>query len=154
MFWGKSCPTVYVDYAHTPDALEKALKALKSLPHGKLYCIFGCGGNRDFGKRAKMAAIAEELADVVMVTTDNSRLEDSAVIVNDIKQGFKQSQYFVELDREAAIRKIMNMASSHDTILIAGKGRETVQEINNQKIPYSDIETVEKLLEEMACYTH
>lgn len=153
-FGGGACPTVYVDYAHTPDALEKALKALKTLSHGNLYCIFGCGGNRDVGKRAKMAAIAEELADIVMLTMDNPRLEDPMLIMKDIQQGFKKTRYFIELDRATAIQKILSMAKVNDIILIAGKGREMVQDMNHQKIPYSDIETVCKLLGEMACYTH
>lgn len=153
-FGGGDLPTIYVDYAHTPDALEKALKALRPLSQGKLYCIFGCGGNRDKGKRAKMAAVAEAFSDLIMVTSDNSRLEDPELILEDIKQGFKEARYFIELDRTAAIRHILSVASSDDTILIAGKGRETVQDINHQKIPYSDIETVCKLLEETTCYTH
>jgi len=152
-FGGGEWSTIYVDYAHTPDALEKALQALRPLSRGKLYCVFGCGGNRDRDKRAKMAAIAEKIADVVMVTSDNPRLEDPLAIIDDISQGFKDHGYLVEVDRAVAIQKILTMAKPHDTVLIAGKGRETVQEINHQKIPYSDIDTVTKLLEEEACST-
>lgn len=137
-----------VDYAHTPDALEQALMAAKEhLPNGQLWVVFGCGGDRDVGKREKMAAIAERWADYVVVTDDNPRSESSAAIVADICRGFKrQDRVIVETDRTAAITLAMSQAKSGDLVLIAGKGHETYQEIKGEKHHFSDQEQVLKVL--------
>lgn len=146
-FGGDEKPLVVVDYSHTPDALEKALLALRSHCQGKLYCVFGCGGDRDKGKRPIMAKIAEKIADVVIVTDDNPRTEDPAQIVADIMGGFSHPQkVLVQHDRSEAIRDIIHYAKAGDCVLIAGKGAETYQQVGEQKIPFSDIEEVKSYL--------
>lgn len=146
-FGGEEKPLVIVDYAHKPDALEKVLIALRQQCKGKLYCIFGCGGNRDQGKRPMMAKIAEDNADQVIVTDDNPRDENPADIVRDILQGFSDvSKVIVQHDRARAIREIVQLAKKGDCILIAGKGAETYQHIGDQKFPFSDIDKVKEAL--------
>lgn len=144
---GDEKPLVIVDYAHKPDALEKVLIALRQQCNGTLYCVFGCGGDRDRGKRPIMAKIAEQYADQVIVTDDNPRHENPAQIVDDIMQGFaKPAKVKVEHDRAKAILGTIQMADRGDCILIAGKGAESYQQIKEQKIPFSDIEKVEEAL--------
>lgn len=144
---GKEKPLVVVDYAHTPDALEKVLNALREHCEGKLYCLFGCGGDRDKGKRPLMAKIAEQYADVVMVTDDNPRTEDPEQIVADIVQGFaKPDKIIIQHDRSKAIEDIIQYAQTGDCVLIAGKGAETYQQIGKEKLPFSDVEKVKKYL--------
>lgn len=134
-------PLVIVDYAHTPDALEKALQAARLHCRGKLWCIFGCGGDRDKGKRPLMAKIAEQLADQVIVTDDNPRTEDPYQIVQDILSGFKlQGEQNVIHDRQQAIGYAIEQASAKDVILIAGKGHEDYQIIGTEKHHFSDQE--------------
>lgn len=134
-------PLVVVDYSHTPDSLEKALVALRQHCEGKLYCLFGCGGDRDRGKRPLMAKIAEQYADHVMVTDDNPRTEDPIQIVDDIMQGFSEpNKIIIQHDRSNAIRDIIQYAKVSDCVLIAGKGAETYQQVGTTKIPFSDIE--------------
>ncbi len=138
-------PTAIVDYAHTPDALEKALIAARQHCHGKLWCIFGCGGDRDRGKRPLMAQIAERLADRVIATDDNPRTEDKQQIMADILAGFEQPQRVSVIhDREQAIRSAIESAVENDVILIAGKGHEDYQIIGTSKQHFSDQETVIK----------
>lgn len=140
---GGDKPLVVVDYAHTPDALEKVLVALKQHCTGKLYCLFGCGGDRDRGKRPLMAKIAESYADVVMVTDDNPRTENPVQIIMEIMEGFAAPQKVtVEHDRSKAIHDIIQSASKGDCVLIAGKGAETYQQIGNDKFEFSDVEKV------------
>lgn len=140
---GQNRPLVLVDYSHTPDALEKALMATRNHCRGKLYCIFGCGGDRDKGKRPLMAKIAEQYADKVIVTDDNPRHEDPAAIVADIMAGFtRPEEIIVEHDRSKAIKDIIQYAAAGDCILIAGKGAENYQIIGDEKIPFSDAEKV------------
>jgi UDP-N-acetylmuramoyl-L-alanyl-D-glutamate--2,6-diaminopimelate ligase len=144
---GKAQPLVIVDYSHTPDSLEKALIALKQHCEGQLYCIFGCGGDRDKGKRPMMAKIAEQYADHVIVTDDNPRHESPEQIVADIMRGFSTpSKIIVQHDRSKAIQEIIQCAVAGDCILIAGKGAETYQQIGDTKIPFSDVEKVQKSL--------
>lgn len=144
---GNDQPLVVVDYAHTPDALEKVLIALRQHCQGKLYCLFGCGGDRDQGKRPLMAAIAERYADIVVVTDDNPRTEDPRRIVKDILTGFgKPENVIIEHDRSKAIHHIIECAILGDCILIAGKGAETYQQIGNTKIPFNDGEQVRERL--------
>lgn len=140
---GGEQPLVVVDYAHTPDALEKVLVALRAHCQGKLYCLFGCGGDRDRGKRPLMAKIAEKYADFVMVTDDNPRTENPVSIMKDILQGFiDPKRVNVQHDRSKAIKDIIQYAAKDDCVLIAGKGAEMYQQIGNDKIPFSDVEKV------------
>jgi UDP-N-acetylmuramoyl-L-alanyl-D-glutamate--2,6-diaminopimelate ligase len=144
---GHEQPLVVVDYSHKPDSLEKALQALRPHCRGKLVCLFGCGGDRDRGKRPLMAAIAERLADQVIVTDDNPRSEDPQQIVADIMRGFLHPEkIIVQHDRSKAIYKSIQYAQRGDCVLIAGKGAETYQQIGENKIPFSDVEHVREIL--------
>lgn len=139
-------PTFVIDYAHTPDALEKALSNLKTLCEGQLWCVFGCGGNRDTVKRALMGEIVERLADHIVITNDNPRFEEGQAIVNDILKGIKDpDRVSIELDREKAIRHCFRHAKPNDVVLIAGKGHETYQIINGETFHFSDHEVVKQL---------
>ncbi len=132
-------PLVVVDYAHTPDALEQALISLRDHAHGRVVCVFGCGGERDRGKRAQMAQIAERNADVVIVTDDNPRSEDGDAIVADIMTGFAQPQaVLVQRDRAAAISRAIREAGTDDIVLVAGKGHEPYQEVLGVRHPFDD----------------
>ncbi len=136
---GVSLPLVVVDYAHTPDALEQALASLRGHTAGKLICVFGCGGERDAGKRPQMAAIAARAADVAIVTDDNPRNEDGDAIVADIMAGFADgSHVIVQRDRAKAIADALSMAGASDVVLIAGKGHEPYQEIAGIRHPFDD----------------
>ena len=136
-------PLVVIDYAHTPDAIEKALAALQAVSielGGELWCVMGCGGDRDQSKRALMGAKAQSLAQHVILTSDNPRHEDPLSIVAQIKQGFKgQLNAVVEIDRRQAISLAIQEASSKDVILIAGKGHENYQDILGVKHEFSDV---------------
>lgn len=130
---------VYIDYAHSPDALEAVLQAVSGLHPRKLVCVFGCGGNRDREKRPLMGRIAEQYCDHVIVTADNPRDEDPAVIAGHILAGAAEPHRFsVELDRRKAIRQAVTMSEPDDIILIAGKGHESVQIVNQERISLSD----------------
>jgi UDP-N-acetylmuramoyl-L-alanyl-D-glutamate--2,6-diaminopimelate ligase len=144
-------PLVIVDYAHTPDALAKALAAVRAHCAGELWCVFGCGGERDPGKRPLMGRIAEEHAEHVIVTNDNPRREDPATIVAEILRGLRTpGRALVEQDRRAAIRLALRGANTHDAVLVAGKGHEGYQILGTQRIAFSDRVVVEELLEERA----
>lgn len=132
-------PLAVVDYSHKPDPLQQALQSLRDHLRGRLICVFGCGGERDRGKRAQMAAIAERLADRVYVTDDNPRGEDGDAIVADIMVGFGRPQaVVVERDRAAAIMAAITAAGPDDIVLIAGKGHETYQEVAGVRYPFDD----------------
>lgn len=139
---GKNQPLVIVDYAHTPDALEKVLRSLRQHTKGELSLVFGCGGNRDKGKRAQMGRVAEELADNIIITDDNPRFESSEDIIEDILSGFFNNEAKVIYDRKIAIQRAIERATPRDCVLIAGKGHEDYQEINGEKIPFSDTQCV------------
>lgn len=139
-------PTVVVDYAHTPDALEKVLSSLREHAEAKLICVFGCGGDRDRGKRPEMGGIAARLADVVFLTSDNPRSEDPEAIINDIHAGTGSKPVLVEMDRHRAIRKAIAAAKRNDIVLIAGKGHEDYQEISGLRHPFSDAQEVRAAL--------
>ena len=140
-------PLVVIDYAHTPDALEHVLTALKEHQHERLWCVFGCGGDRDQGKRPMMGTIVESLADKMVITTDNPRSEDPEAIVADICDGIANlSQVDVLLDRAEAIEYAINNATKNDIVLIAGKGHETYQEVNGKHYPFSDLDTVKQYM--------
>ncbi len=131
---------VVIDYAHTPDALERALAALvESNKDGAVWVVFGCGGDRDKGKRPEMGRIACGLADWVVVTSDNPRNEKPEHIVEDILHGCKDGSPLVEIDRAAAIAMAITAAKQGDTVLIAGKGHEDYQEIQGARLPFSDL---------------
>lgn len=141
-------PTVVVDYAHTPDALLQALTSLEDHVDGLLACVFGCGGDRDSGKRPQMAAIAEEQADRVIVTDDNPRTEDGDAIVADILAGFADvSMVTVQRDRAAAIDTAIATSQAGDVVLIAGKGHEPYQEIHGIKHPFDDSQVAQQCLD-------
>lgn len=138
-FGGEQLPLVVVDYAHTPDALANALQELKSCCTGKLWCVFGCGGNRDQYKRQIMGEIAKQHADHIVLTNDNPRQESPEKIVADIQVGIGQSaDLVVELDREKAITHAINQALVNDVVLVAGKGHEDYQIIGDQRRPFKD----------------
>jgi UDP-N-acetylmuramoyl-L-alanyl-D-glutamate--2,6-diaminopimelate ligase len=139
-------PTVLVDYAHTPDALEKVLLAARG--NGRLWVVFGCGGDRDKGKRAEMGRIAEQLADEVIVTEDNPRTESSIAIIENILTGCNSRKVNVIIDRTTAISTAIRQASAKDCVVIAGKGHENYQEIKGIKLPFSDQEVVKQSLAE------
>lgn len=141
-------PTVVIDYAHTPDALEKVLILIKQrYCRGKLWCVFGCGGNRDRGKRALMGAIAERYSDYVIVTNDNPRNEDPQAIINDIMRGITYIKKIeVIKNRSYAIRTVITRALTEDIVLIAGKGHEKYQIIGEDYIFYSDRDLVKNIL--------
>ena len=140
-------PAVIIDYAHTPDALVNALQAVKQHCAGKVWCVFGCGGNRDKGKRPMMAEAAEKYADNVVVTDDNPRNEAASAIVADILKGLSDETCVQVIhDRQAAIEQTIKLATENDMILVAGKGHEDYQEIAGSRLPYSDIDVVESYL--------
>ncbi|HEY5804996.1 MAG TPA: UDP-N-acetylmuramoyl-L-alanyl-D-glutamate--2,6-diaminopimelate ligase [Lysobacter sp.] len=132
-------PLVVIDYAHTPDALEQALSSLRAHVQSRLLCVFGCGGDRDRGKRPQMAQVAERHADVVIVTDDNPRFENGDIIVDDIMAGFANPALVsVQRDRAAAIARAVGMAGSNDIVLVAGKGHEPYQDIQGVQHPFDD----------------
>jgi len=143
---GNDKVAVYVDYAHTPDALERALTSLREVTAGKLWAVFGCGGDRDKGKRPQMAEIAVRLADNVVVTSDNPRTEDPNSIIDDILAGGIKPT-LVDADRRSAIQQTIRQATAGDVVLIAGKGHEDYQIIGTKKAHFSDVEEVKKALQ-------
>ena len=148
-YGGGTLPLVVIDYAHTPDALEQVLKSLRAQTKGQLVCVFGCGGDRDSGKRPLMGKVASELADKVIVTSDNPRSELPAEIIKAVMSGVKQNAISIENRADAIARAIEN-AQAGDVILLAGKGHENYQEIAGVKYPFSDIEMAQQFLQERA----
>lgn len=143
---GGAQPLVVVDYAHTPDALEKVLATLREIVEGgRLICVFGCGGNRDKGKRPLMGAAASRAADVVWITSDNPRNEDPRHIIDDILAGCDGAPH-VEADRARAIFEAIGEARRGDVVLIAGKGHEDYQEIAGERLPFADIDVAGRAL--------
>ncbi len=137
--------TAVVDYAHTPDGLENVLNAARQLEPKRLISVFGCGGNRDSGKRPIMGRIGAQLSDVAIITTDNPRHEDPLLIIDEVKQGIEEiglKNYLVEADRAKAIAMALNMAEAGDLVLIAGKGHEDYQILGSEKIYFDDREQV------------
>ena len=143
-------PMVVIDYAHTPDALEKVLTALQPVAQGRggrLWCVFGCGGDRDASKRPQMAAIAEAHADQLVLTSDNPRSEDPLAILAQMRTGLTRPQAIrLEPDRHAAIALALASCGPQDVVLLAGKGHENYQEINGVKLPFSDRDQAQALL--------
>lgn len=147
-------PLVVIDYAHTPDALEKVLLALRPAAArrgGQLWCVFGCGGNRDATKRPLMAAVAEKNADQVVVTSDNPRSENPLAIICQVLLGLShRDAVHVQADRAAAIKHALSLAGPDDVVLLAGKGHESFQEIGGAKLPFSDREHAQAALDALA----
>jgi UDP-N-acetylmuramoyl-L-alanyl-D-glutamate--2,6-diaminopimelate ligase/murE/murF fusion protein len=158
---------VYVDYAHTPDALDNVLSVLIKLATGKVICVFGCGGNRDSAKRPQMGAIASRLCDLSVITNDNPRTEPPRKIIDqilegtkkaavhqytpsDLAAGFQQRGYVVEPDRKKAIRLAVLASRPGDTVLIAGKGDETYQIIGESIVPFDDRAEARAALSDLA----
>ena len=140
-------PLVIVDYAHTPDGLHNALVAAKSLMKGNLICVFGCGGDRDKGKRSQMGKVASKLADYIFVTSDNPRQEDPIKIIKDIQEGVSlDCQLSIEPERSVAIRLAIAKAEKNDVVLIAGKGHEDYQILKEKTIHFDDREHARKAL--------
>ena len=150
-FGTENTPLVIVDFAHTPDALEQALTSLRQHTKNNLWCVFGCGGDRDKGKRPLMGAIAENKADYIILTNDNPRSEAASEIINDIKSEIKTvAKVTIEQDRHTAIHIAISQAQAGDVVLIAGKGHENYQLIGETKYPFNDAEEVKQQLEALA----
>lgn len=147
-FGGNGKPVVFVDYAHTPDALDKVLQGLKKHCQHKLWVVFGCGGDRDKGKRSQMGLIAEKQADQVIVTNDNPRFEDETLIIEDIVAGRTAKNIDVIQDRKQAIQTVIDRADKKDCIVIAGKGHESYQDVMGVKQPFNDKDEVLQALHE------
>lgn len=145
-------PSVILDFAHTPDALQQVLIASRHhlAKAAKLWVVFGCGGDRDRGKRPLMAEVAAEYADKIMVTSDNPRSEEPQLIIDEIMTGFdaaKKTSIMQQVDRTQAIHQVLSQAAEHDLVVIAGKGHEDYQEINGVRQPYSDFDAVQQWLQ-------
>lgn len=140
VFTQANFPTIVVDYAHTPDALENALQSLRTHQYSHIWCVFGCGGDRDRLKRPLMGQIVATYADYIILTNDNPRHEAPQQIMADIQQGFSQDDttVHVEMNRATAIQYAISQASSDDVVLIAGKGHETYQQLGEERVPFSD----------------
>ena len=149
----QTAPNVVVDFAHTPDALEKVLVALKQTCLGELTCLVGCGGDRDKGKRSQMAEVAVNYADHVWFTSDNPRSEAAGDIIQDMVTGLSQeelSRCNIEEDRKHAIKQAIASANRGDVVLLAGKGHETTQEVNGKKYAFDDRQVAAQVLKEVA----
>lgn len=140
---------VVVDYAHTPDALENVIKTAKEFTKGKVITVFGCGGDRDKTKRPMMGNISTNLSDFTIITSDNPRTENPNDIIYDILNGVKEDNYKVVIDRKEAIKEAINLASSDDLVLIAGKGHETYQIIGKETIHFDDKEVAKEIINKL-----
>ncbi len=140
--------TIMIDYAHSPESLQSILKASKAYTRGRVISVFGCGGDRDPGKRPIMGEISGNVADYTIITSDNPRTEDPEEIVKEIEEGIKKTKgkYEKVTDRIEAIKKAINMANKNDIIILAGKGHETYQEINGKKNPFDEREIIRKII--------
>jgi UDP-N-acetylmuramoyl-L-alanyl-D-glutamate--2,6-diaminopimelate ligase len=139
-------PTVLRDYAHTPDAIERALAAIRPFTRGRLILVFGCGGDRDRGKRAEMGRAAEAGADVVIITNDNPRTEDPEQILDDIEKGMTRDNHARIVKRKSAIHQALQEANDDDVVLLAGKGHENYQIIGTTKLPFDEKVIVREFL--------
>lgn len=138
-----------IDYAHTEDALERLIYTARGLTRGKIITVFGCGGDRDKGKRPGMGAIATRLSDFVIITSDNPRSEEPMAIIKDIESGAARKNYLIEADRKEAIKRAVLMASGGDVVLVAGKGHETYQETDGKRLKFSDREVLIEAIRQM-----
>jgi UDP-N-acetylmuramoyl-L-alanyl-D-glutamate--2,6-diaminopimelate ligase len=137
---------VFVDYAHTEDALQNVIRTLRDLTTNKIIVVFGCGGDRDKIKRPKMGYAVSELADFAVITNDNPRSEDPQEIIEDIKKGIKKDNYCVISERKEAIKKALSLAKSGDIVLVAGKGHENYQILKDRVVHFDDREVVRECL--------
>ena len=147
---------IFIDYAHTPDALETVLEALRDMGYHKIICVFGCGGDRDKGKRRLMGSKACEFSDVSIITSDNPRSEDPRAICCQIEKGFRAKNYTVIIDRKKAIEEALRLLienklasgtkAEKSCLLVAGKGHEDCQIIGTKEIPFKDSEVIRKIL--------
>jgi len=138
-----------LDYAHTEDALRRLIEEARLITNGKVITVFGCGGNRDRDKRHKMGAVAAELSDFVIITSDNPRAEDPMLIIDDVIAGIKRNNYMILPDRAEAITRAVSMTEQGDTLLVAGKGHEDYQEINGIRRPFSDREAIKDAIKNL-----
>jgi UDP-N-acetylmuramoyl-L-alanyl-D-glutamate--2,6-diaminopimelate ligase len=138
---------IFVDYAHTPDALLNVLKTLRELGPRKLIVVFGCGGDRDRLKRPLMAEVVDQNADLAIITSDNPRKENPESIIAEIEKGFRSKRYEKVTDRAAAIGRAIELAQPRDVVLIAGKGHENYQEFADHTVPFDDIQVAKWALE-------
>ena len=140
-----------IDYAHSPESLKSILEAVKTYTRGRVILVFGCGGDRDKTKRPMMGEIAGTLANYTIITSDNPRTENPETIIQDIKLGIDKTKgkYEIEVDRKEAIKKAIKMAQKRDMIILAGKGHEPYQEINNQKYPFDERVIIKEIIDEM-----
>ena len=140
-----------IDYAHTPESLEKILSSVKIYTKGRVISVFGCGGDRDKNKRPMMGEVSGRVADYTIITSDNPRTEDPETIVNDILEGIKKTKgkYECIVDRKEAIKKAISMANKRDIIVLAGKGHEQYQEINKVRYPFDENVIVNEIIDEM-----
>ena len=143
--------TIMIDYAHSPESLQSILKAVKSYTRGRVISVFGCGGDRDHGKRPQMGEISGNIADYTIITSDNPRTEEPEEIVKEIEVGMQRTKgkYECIVDRTEAIKKAISMANKQDIIVLAGKGHETYQEINHVKHHYDEREIIKQVIDEM-----
>ena len=143
--------TIMIDYAHSPESLKNILQAVKSYTRGRVISVFGCGGDRDHGKRPQMGEISGKIASYTIITSDNPRTEDPAAIVKDIEEGIKKTKgkYECIVDRTQAIKKAISMCEKNDIVVLAGKGHETYQEINHVKHPYDERVIVKQVIDEL-----
>ncbi|MEP7070928.1 MAG: UDP-N-acetylmuramoyl-L-alanyl-D-glutamate--2,6-diaminopimelate ligase [Verrucomicrobiota bacterium] len=140
---------VFVDYAHTDDALLNVLKTLRELQPNKLIVVFGCGGDRDRQKRPLMGRVADQFSDYAIITSDNPRKEDPDAIIAEVEKGFRGNHHEKITDRAEAIARAISLAQPHDIVLIAGKGHEKYQEFSDHTIPFDDIQTAQRALENL-----
>ena len=142
---------IMIDYAHSPESLKSILEAVKTYTRGRVILVFGCGGDRDKTKRPMMGEIAGTLANYTIITSDNPRTENPEAIIQDIKLGIDKTKgkYEIEVDRKEAIKKAIKMAQKRDMIILAGKGHEPYQEINNQKYPFDERVIIKEIIDEM-----
>jgi len=139
---------VFVDYAHTPDALQNVLKTLRELEPSRLIVVFGCGGNRDRQKRPLMGEIVDRNADYAIITSDNPRKEDPDAIICEIEKGVRSNRYEKMTDRTEAIGRAISLAQPRDIVLIAGKGHENYQEFADHTVPFDDIQVARRAIED------
>jgi len=141
----RPCP-VLRDYAHTPDALERVLQTLRPLVAGRLIVVFGCGGDRDRGKRPIMGRIAAQWADLTVLTSDNPRTENAEAILDDVERGMGGADHLRFVDRREAIAAAISAAASDDTVVLAGKGHETYQIIGTERVAFDEAAIVRELV--------
>ena len=143
--------TIMIDYAHSPESLQSILQAVKSYTRGRVISVFGCGGDRDHGKRPQMGEISGKIANYTIITSDNPRTEDPETIVREIEEGMKKTngKYECIVDRTQAIEAAIKMANKNDIIVLAGKGHETYQEINHVKHPYDERVIIKEIIDKM-----